>query len=67
MSVNERESSEPAPNACAECRYFRALPEKTLGECRRYPPSGGSPLAVFPLVLPPDWCGEWLPLEPADA
>lgn len=45
---------------CDQCRFHLA------GMCRRMPPAahdggriGGLPIAVWPLVRPEDWCGEF--------
>lgn len=58
---------------CADCRFFERinLPEFERGQCRRLAPTpdrerlapDGTPvayLAVWPTVVPDDWCGEFV-------
>lgn len=51
------------PVKCANCEFY--VPTNRgffpAGQCRRYPPStrGHSADAVWPLVEPVQWCGEY--------
>lgn len=55
---------------CADCRFFNNGEEGMLGECRRHAPGahlvqcGATPggidmIAIWPLIDPEDWCGEY--------
>jgi len=49
--------------ACVGCEYSEALQTSERLRCRRYAPRPGETEAKdtqWPLVLPEDWCGEFL-------
>lgn len=74
----------PNQDSCFTCRFFRPL-QKTSGQCRRHAPRPAMEAqagnrdgflenaAVFPVVFPDDWCGEFellaagRPSPPVDA
>jgi len=48
--------------ACEICVYWAKDPEVRTGACRRYAPEPGTgkeELAVWPMTLNTDWCGEF--------
>lgn len=55
-------------DTCRNCRYWLPAPDKSIGQCRRYAPSGLTQTAVagingaeWPSVWPHMWCGEHQP------
>lgn len=46
---------------CANCAYMRSVANKA--ECRRFAPrpvvNGKTPSAVWPEVIPTEWCGDY--------
>lgn len=55
--------------ACIACEYSEALVGQERLRYRRYAPRPGVTVArdtFWPLVMPEDWCGEFLEREPGD-
>lgn len=66
------------PTACEDCKYWALTPERhndiKVGQCRRFPPSlvsthltKAGPLAMFPLTLAFQLCGEFSVSSPSTA
>ena len=56
------------PDNCSSCRFWHADPDRSAGECRRYPPVAGprdqsdslrARDARWARTADRDWCGEW--------
>lgn len=49
---------------CESCRFYNKPVHARWAECRRYPPetppSAPDAVAMFPLVSPRMWCGEYV-------